>query len=123
MAAAVTPDYTALKEVALFLPQPNLLPPDSALGLFISVANAWQVLDPLMPDFLITAFRFRPIQEVALQWRGYVSNAHPSEVMPLLWPEVTGNPAALAPGTIQLGVSVEPLGMAHSPSTSSWRCT
>lgn len=44
VAAAVTPEYTALREVALFLPQPNILPPDSALGLFISVANAWQVL-------------------------------------------------------------------------------
>ena len=43
VAAAVTPDYASLKEVALFLPQPNLLPPDSALGLFISVANEWQV--------------------------------------------------------------------------------
>ena len=48
-----------------------------------------------------------------VQWRGYVSNAHPSEVMPLSWPEVNGAPAALAPGTIQLGVSVEALGVVH----------
>ena len=45
------------------------------------------------------------------QWRGFVSNEHPSEVMPLQWPEVSGgsltgtnNPA------VQLGVSLEPLG-------------
>lgn len=41
--AAVTPDHTSLKEVALFLTQPQILPPDSALGLYIAVGNGWQV--------------------------------------------------------------------------------
>ena len=49
---------------------------------------------------------------VVLQWRGFVSNEHPSEVMPLQWPEVTGGSLA---GTnnpaVQLGVSLESLGM------------
>ena len=43
------------------------------------------------------------------QWRGYVSNSHPSEVLPLQWPEIPGG--SIASGqAIQLGVSVEPLG-------------
>ena len=49
---------------------------------------------------------------MVLQWRGFVSNEHPSEVMPLQWPEVTGGSLA---GTnnpaVQLGVSLESLGM------------
>ncbi|CAL8460555.1 g84 [Coccomyxa elongata] len=81
--AAVTPDHTSLKEVALFLTQPQILPPDSAMGLYIAVGNGWQ-------------------------WRGYVSNSHPSEVLPLQWPEIPGG--SIASGqAIQLGVSVEPL--------------
>ena len=44
--AAVTPDHTSLKEVALFLTQPQILPPDSALGLYIAVGNGWQVTSP-----------------------------------------------------------------------------
>ena len=54
------------------------------------------------------------------QWRGFVSNEHPSEVMPLQWPEVSGgsltgtnNPA------VQLGVSLEPLGNACIASLES----
>jgi hypothetical protein len=50
VAATVTPHYASLQEVALFLPQPGLLPPDSALGLFISVANEWQVCMRRMPS-------------------------------------------------------------------------
>ncbi len=50
--------------------------------------------------------------KVFLQWRGFVSNEHPSEVMPLQWPEVMGGSLA---GTnnpaVQLGVSLESLGM------------
>ncbi len=49
-----------------------------------------------------------------------MNDAHPSEVMPLLWPEVSGNAAALAPGTIQLGVSVEPLGAILLPCLTEW---
>jgi hypothetical protein len=39
----VTPDHTSLKEVAIFLTQAQVLPADSALGLYISVGNEWQV--------------------------------------------------------------------------------
>lgn len=40
--AAVTRDYAELKEVALFLAQPQVLPPGQALGLYISVSGEWQ---------------------------------------------------------------------------------
>ncbi len=39
----MTREYEELKEVALFLAQPNVLPPGQALGLYISVAGEWQV--------------------------------------------------------------------------------
>ncbi|PRW61209.1 OPI10-like protein [Chlorella sorokiniana] len=49
-------------------------------------------------------------------YRGYVSNSHPSDVLPLSWPEPDANTqqqlaglAALPPGFAQVGVSVEPL--------------
>ncbi|CAL5219406.1 g1234 [Coccomyxa viridis] len=83
--ATVTREYAELKEVSLFLAQPNVLPPGQALGLYISVSGEWQ-------------------------WRGFVSNDHPSEVMPLQWPEISGGSLT---GTnhpaVQLGVSLEPL--------------
>ena len=41
--ATVTRDYAELREVALFLAQPNVLPPGQALGLYISVSGEWQV--------------------------------------------------------------------------------
>ena len=41
--ATVTRDYAELKEVALFLTTPNVLPPGQALGLYISVSGEWQV--------------------------------------------------------------------------------
>ena len=41
--------------------------------------------------------------------RGFVSNQHPSEVMPLQWPDA-GPTFVLQPGAVQLGVSMEPLG-------------
>lgn len=108
----MTPDYEKLKEIALFLVGPASIPdPAYALGLYISVGGQeWQ-------------------------YRGYVSVDHPSEVrpralltcvlessivlnsrsrfvlqvMPLQWP-VQG-PLHVGPGTIQLGVCLEPLGM------------
>ncbi|GAB4819785.1 hypothetical protein N2152v2_006831 [Parachlorella kessleri] len=46
-------------------------------------------------------------------YRGFVSNAHPNEVMPLQWPNppATSNPFApsIGPGFAQIGVSLEPL--------------
>ncbi|KAK9842081.1 hypothetical protein WJX81_007612 [Elliptochloris bilobata] len=75
----------ALKEVAVFLTQPL---PDaaSALGVYVSVGG------------------------VEWHFRGYVANSHPSEVMPLQWPEPEQcRRLAPGPGVFQLGVSVEPL--------------
>ena len=46
-------------------------------------------------------------------YRGFVSNQHPSEVMPLSWPEPPGGQGLAAPpgpGYAQLGISLEPLG-------------
>lgn len=39
----MTREYAELKEVAIFLAQPNVLPPGQALGLYISVSGEWQV--------------------------------------------------------------------------------
>lgn len=81
----VTPNYRELQEVSLFLVQSGTLDPALALGLYISIGGAeWQ-------------------------YRGYVSNTQPSEVMPLQWPE-QDQPSNAGPGVIQLGVSLEPLG-------------
>ncbi|KAL3132314.1 hypothetical protein ABBQ32_008892 [Trebouxia sp. C0010 RCD-2024] len=80
----VTPNYRELQEVSLFLVQSGTLDPTLALGLYISIGGAeWQ-------------------------YRGYVSNTQPSEVMPLQWPE-QDQPLNVGPGVIQLGVSLEPL--------------
>ena len=87
--STVTPNYRELQEVSLFLLQPNTLDPSLALGLYISIGGAnWQ-------------------------YRGYVSSTQPSEVMPLSWPEHE-QPLKVGPGTIQLGVSLEPQGTMHS---------
>ncbi|KAK9820001.1 hypothetical protein WJX72_004989 [[Myrmecia] bisecta] len=81
--ATVNPDYQALKEVALFLLTPGALDTSLALGLYISLGGAeWQ-------------------------YRGFVSNGHPSEVMPLQWPEAPVG-LVMGPGMVQLGVSIEP---------------
>ena len=71
--------------MSLFLVRSGTLDPTLALGLYISIGGAeWQ-------------------------YRGYVSNTQPSEVMPLQWPE-QDQPLNIGPGVIQLGVSLEPLG-------------
>ena len=57
--SAVSPEYWELKEVSLFLTQPNTLDSNAALGLYI---KAWS------SEWL---------------YRGCVHNSHPSEVMPL----------------------------------------
>ena len=75
--------------MALFLTQANVLPPDMGLALYVSIGGAdWA-------------------------YRGFVSNQHPSEVMPLSWPEPPGGHGLAAPpgpGYAQLGISLEPLG-------------
>lgn len=59
VAATVKPQYEDLKEVALFLPQPGGLDPSMGIGLYVSVGGSeWS-------------------------YRGCVSVAHPSDVMPL----------------------------------------
>ena len=69
----------------MFLVRAGNLDPSLALGLYISIGGAeWQ-------------------------YRGYVSNSQPSEIMPLQWPE-QDKPLTVGPGVIQLGVSVEPAG-------------
>lgn len=79
----VSPDYQKLEEISLFLLQPGSLDAGAALALYVSVGGAeWQ-------------------------YRGYVSSSHPSEVMPLQWPEPTPSSSP----TVQLGVSLEPEGV------------
>ena len=91
----VTANYRELQEVSLFLVQSGTLDPSLALGLYISIGGAeWQ-------------------------YRGYVSNTQPSEVMPLQWPE-QDQPLTVGPGTIQLGVSLEPQG-AHGYCMCIWK--
>ncbi len=64
----------------------------------------------------------RALTLVMVQWRGFVSNEHPSEVMPLQWPEVSGGSLT---GTnhpaVQLGVSLEPLGEIRASFCGSWK--
>lgn len=82
----VTPQHTDLKEISIFLTAQNCLPPDAALGLYVSVGGSeWS-------------------------FRGFISNSHPSDVVPLQWPEPPGNGVAGSPGWAQIGISVEPLG-------------
>lgn len=80
----VSPAYQQLQEVSLFLLQPGILAAGAAVALYVSVGGAeWQ-------------------------YRGYVSASHPSEVMPLRWPEPGPSTAPI----VQLGVSMEPEGCA-----------
>mmetsp|Transcript_28086 Transcript_28086/g.83221 ORF Transcript_28086/g.83221 Transcript_28086/m.83221 type:complete len:197 (-) Transcript_28086:408-998(-) len=80
---AVQPNYWDLKEVSLFLMQPNSLDPTAALGLYLKVGPS---------EWL---------------YRGCSHNGHPNEVMPLQWPDAD-QPMAPAPGIVQIGVSMEP---------------
>eukprot|EP00887_Chlorella_sp_A99_P006703 scaffold3.g6703.t1 len=78
--------YRELKEVALFLTAPNALPPDAALALYVSTTggSSWG-------------------------FRGCITNAHPSEVLPLSFPA----PEEGAPLAPQIGISLEPLAEAQ----------
>lgn len=93
--SAIQPlQHTDLKQVSLFLTAPNALPPNTALSLYVSVGISGT------EDW---------------QYRGYISNDHPSDVLPLMWPEPreayvnptgsTGFPA----GWAKIGVLLEPL--------------
>lgn len=80
----VQPNYWDLKEVSLFLMQPNSLDPNLALGLYLKVGHS---------EWL---------------YRGCVHNGHPSEVMPLKWPATELGAQPPGPGVVQIGVSLEP---------------
>jgi hypothetical protein len=113
----VTPSYRDLKDVSLFLTQPNSLDPSAALALYVKAGSS---------EWL---------------YRGCVHNGHPSDVMPLQvgrgwggtncaaawrpachaadtaaaasrppqWPTSEGGSLAQpAPGSVQIGVSIEP---------------
>jgi protein Hikeshi len=95
-----------LKEVAFFLLQPNSLPPDTALSLYVSNNGTdWS-------------------------FRGFISNTHPSEVSPLSWPPHWTQPSTTLPSSLdttttnsndmshpQIGIILEPL--AHASSLQS----
>ncbi|CAD7696175.1 unnamed protein product [Ostreobium quekettii] len=80
----ITQQISDLKDVSLFLAQPNVLEPHLALGLYVKAGSS---------DWL---------------YRGFVSSAHPSEVMPLQWPGIVAS-GLVGTSPAQIGVSVEPL--------------
>lgn len=80
ISSSVGTNVDALKEVFLSLENPNL-PADAALALYTSTGGG---------DFV---------------FRGFVSNSHPSDVMPLSW----GNEDGTSPYPIVLGVGIESL--------------
>lgn len=88
--------YSDVKRISLFLTNPNALPPGAALCLYVAVGSGGE-------DW---------------QYRGYVSNDHPSDVFPLLWPEpqdgsiLPASSAGFPAGWAKLGVSLEPLAAA-----------
>ncbi|KAG7672601.1 hypothetical protein Ndes2526B_g08876 [Nannochloris sp. 'desiccata'] len=84
--STVSQQHTDLKEICFFLTAPNSLPPDAALALYVSVGGS---------DF---------------SFRGYIANTHPSEVLPLSWPDPPSDNGPIGqPGWAQIGISVEPL--------------
>jgi hypothetical protein len=79
--SAVTPAWRDLKDVTLCLSSPGALPPGAALALYVSVGgDAWQ-------------------------YRGAVTAAHPSDAVPLAWPEEAPSAPSHTP---ILGVALEP---------------
>ena len=75
----ITPQFWDLKEVALFLTAPNVLDANLALGLYVKVGNGeWQ-------------------------YRGCVHNSHPSEAMPLVWPDIPSSVSEVLPGSVLVG--------------------
>jgi protein Hikeshi len=76
---SVTPQFWNLKEVALFLTTPNALDQSLALGLYVKIANGdWQ-------------------------YRGCVHAGHPSEAMPLVWPDIPEGVTQAPPGSVLVG--------------------
>ena len=116
--STVAPDYHQLQEVAIFLTQPNSLPPDMGLGARVQLVHqrTLQVACLLLLMRLLSAVHRRASALLQLPWklvkdappllparptpaaalyvsiggadwsyRGYVSNSHPSDVLPLSW--------------------------------------
>ncbi|GBG65914.1 hypothetical protein CBR_g54207 [Chara braunii] len=85
----VGPAYEQIIEICIFLPNGTLLPADAALAVYVKApGSSWE-------------------------YRGAVSNARPSAVLPLSWPRPTAPvPHLTAPGVPlsgQIGISVDPL--------------
>ena len=82
--AKVNPQFWELKEVALFLTAPSVLDVGTGLGLYIKVgAGEWQ-------------------------YRGCVHGQHPSEAMPLVWPEIPPGVTGGPPGGVLIGAQSLP---------------
>jgi protein Hikeshi len=77
--SVVSPQFWSLKEVVLFLTAPNVLDAQTGLGLYIKCgAGEWQ-------------------------YRGCVHATHPSEAMPLVWPDLPQGLEQGPPGSVLLG--------------------
>lgn len=81
---SVLHNYWELKELMVFLVQPGMLPPDMALGVYVKTGLSEWV------------------------YRGCVHAGHPSEVMPIQWPQPDSGPVPPGPGAAQIGISIEP---------------
>eukprot|EP01025_Chloroclados_australasicus_P012366 TRINITY_DN15687_c0_g3_i1.p1 TRINITY_DN15687_c0_g3~~TRINITY_DN15687_c0_g3_i1.p1 ORF type:complete len:190 (+),score=22.97 TRINITY_DN15687_c0_g3_i1:86-655(+) len=83
VASTVSQDLEKLKEISLFLIQPNSLDQQYGLGLYVrGKQQDWQ-------------------------YRGFVSTQHPSEVMPLQWSRLELE--SVNQHEAQIGISVEPI--------------
>ena len=124
VSSTVTPQFLDLKEVALFLTAPNLLPPDVALSLVrigggpaqgsysLHGFTRWEE-EALLRLISLSSAGLRLVQYVSVggaawSYRGCVHAGHPSDVFPLSW-AVPPDGAALAGQVAQVGVSLEPL--------------
>jgi hypothetical protein len=78
----VKPQFWELKEVVLFLTAPNSMDAAMGLGLYIKLGDGeWQ-------------------------YRGAVHAGHPSEAMPLVWPEVPAGITQGTPGAVLVGMAL-----------------
>lgn len=79
---ASLPPPSELHDVGIMLLKPNALPPDAAVSLYVSTGGSnWS-------------------------FRGYISDTHPSDVLPLSWPDSNGGSNI---SQAKIGISLEPL--------------
>lgn len=93
---ALSPNLAALKELSISLLPTTVLDPAAAIGIYVKHGVGWS-------------------------YRGMIHNGHPSEVIPLQWPEPdTPLPAGSAtpPGFCQLGFSMEAISELGEKETS-----